>query len=353
MHWFDLATTQVDVPVEAGELTLDELSLPTGSCPNLYAWDGRRFNFVTDILGAAPLGLPLTESRYIDADPEEFLSLGDDQRFPAKEGAYEVRVTEELREVLYLDAVSLVAVDHPDGTLVYPTSKMHAGKPFPPHELWTLHPAAALRQATRSDGLDVTEALARVDDKMVSPVRLREAQLRGLVEPFSVTMDFGPLQVDRPLVLVLTGWLRFGGGMANVAASLDSTLPFPFPTLEAQLPDGSWKPVATDVGTPAGKTKTILVDLQGKLPAGAQRLKLTTAFEIHWDCAALCEKVAGEQNRQDDFDAGPREFALARIQPVRESARLAASYSRLRPGIFHATVGPDAGRMVYAVRSRG
>jgi hypothetical protein len=136
---------------------------------------------------------------------------------------------------------------------------------------------------------------------MVSPVRLREAQLRGLAEPFSVTMDFGPLSVDRPLVLALTGWLRFGGGMANVAASLDPSLPFPFPTLEAQLPDGSWKRVDTDVGTPAGKTKTILVDLENKLPAGSIRLRLTTAFEIHWDYAALYEKAASEQNRRTDL----------------------------------------------------
>jgi len=205
-------------------------------------------------------------------------------------------VTEELREVLYLDAASLVVVDHPHGTLVYPTSKLRAGKPFPPHELWTLRPAASLREATRSDGLDVTDDLARIDGRMISPVRLRQAQLRGLAEPFSVTMDFGPLPVDRPLVLVLTGWLRFGGGMANVAASLDSTLPFPFPTLEAQLPDGSWNPVGTEVGAPSGKTKTILVDLQNKLPPGARRLRLTTAFEIHWDCAALCERVAADQN---------------------------------------------------------
>jgi tetratricopeptide (TPR) repeat protein len=298
IHWFDLASTLVDVPVNTNILTLDELTLPSGSCPNLYAWDGHRFKFVTDILGAAPLGLPLTESRFIEADPEEFLSLGDNQRFPTRDGKYEVRVTEELREVLYLDSASLVAVDHPEGTLVFPTSKMHASKPFPPHELWTLCPSAALRKATRSDGLDVTEALSRVDEKMVSPVHLRQAQLRGLAEPYSVTMDFGPLAVERPLVLVLTGWLRFGGGMANVAASLDSSLPFPFPTLEAQLPDGSWKTVSADVGAPAGKTKTILVDLEGKLPSGSQWLRLTTAFEIHWDCAALCERIAGEQNRE-------------------------------------------------------
>ena len=296
VHWFDLATTLVDVPVDARVLTLDELTLPTGSCPYLYAWDGKRFRFVTDILGAAPLGLPLTESRYIDTDPEEYLNLGNDQQFPPTNGAYQLRVTEELREVLYLDAASLVVVDHPAGTLVYPTSKMHAAKPFPPHELWTLRPVAPLRHAARSDGLDVTEALARIDGRMVSPVRLRQPQLRGLAEPFSVTMDFGPLPVDRPLVLVLTGWLRFGGGMANVAASLDPALPFPFPTLEAQLPSGSWIRVATDVGAPAGKTKTILVDLQNKLPPGALRLRLTTAFEIHWDCAALCERVTADRN---------------------------------------------------------
>ncbi len=329
IHWFDLASTLVDVPVDTNVLTLDELTLPSGSCPNLYAWDGRRFKFVTDILGAAPLGLPLTESRFIDADPEEFLSLGDDQRFPEKDGKYEVRVTEELREVLYLDAASLVAVDHPEGTVVFPTSKMHASKPFPPHELWTLRPVAELRNAIRSDGLDVTEALSRVDDKMVSPVRLRQAQLRGLAEPYSVTMDFGPLAVDRPLVLVLTGWLRFGGGMANVAASLDTSLPFPFPTLEAQLLDGSWKPVAADVGAPAGKTKTILVDLQGKLPPGSQRLRLTTAFEIHWDCAALCERIAGGQNAQTTLAPGQSGFALAWIQPICGLARFAAVDSRI------------------------
>ena len=297
-RWFDLSSTLVDVPVPTNELILDELTLPSGSCPYLYAWNGQTFRFVTDILGASPLGLPLTKSRYIEADPEEFLSLGGDEQFPPKNGAYEVRITEELREVLYLDEVRLIAVDHPEGTLVYSTSKLRPGKPFPPHELQTMRQVASLKKATRSDGLDVTDALAREDGVMVSPVRLREPQLRGLAEPFSVTMDFGELSANRPLVLALTGWLRFGGGMANIAASLDSTLPFPFPTLEAELPDGTWKKVDTEVGAPAGKTKTITVDLEKKLPPGARRLRLTTAFEIYWDSASLCEKVALSQNRQ-------------------------------------------------------
>jgi len=161
-----------------------------------------------------------------------------------------------------------------------------------------LRSVAPLKHATRSDGLEVTKALARTDGEMVSPVHLREPQLRGLAEPFSVTLDFGDLPVARPLVLALNGWLRFGGGMANVAASLDPHLPFPFPTLEAELPNGSWKPLDVDVGAPAGKTKTILVDLDRKLPSGARRLRLTTAFEIHWNSASLCEKVPDTQDRQ-------------------------------------------------------
>ena len=293
VHWFDLSTAQVDVAVGQDVYTVTEPTLPSGSCPYLYAWDGHGFSFVTDILGAAPLGLPQNEKQYVPADPEELLALGDETRFPPRNGAYEVRITDELREALYLDEARLIAVDHPHGTVVCPTSKMHAAPPFPPHGLWTLRPLATPRHAVRSDGLDVTPALARVDNQMVSPVRLRRPQLRGLAEAFSLVLDFGPLPVSRPLVLALTGWLHFGGGMANIAGSIDPTLPFPFPELDAELADGTWRRVDVDVGTPAGKTKTILVDLENKLPAGTQRLRLSTAFEIYWDCALLCEK-AGE-----------------------------------------------------------
>ena len=331
--WFDLATTLVGVAVEPQALTLPELTMPTGSCPYLYAWDGHRFKFVTDILGAAPLGLPLSETQFIDADPEEFIALGSDQELVSVEGAYQLRITEELREVLYLDQARLVVVDHPAGTEVHPTSKLLPGKPFPPHEIWTLRPIAALRKAIRSDGLDVTKALARADGLMVSPPRLREPQLRGLAEPYSITMDFGELPASQPLVLVLTGWLRFGGGMANVAASLDPSLPFPFPTLEAELPDASWKPVQVNVGAPAGKTKTILVDLQNKLPAGARRLRLTTAFEIHWDSVSLCVKAGEEKTLR--FTMAPTHADLqwrgfSDFAPLPDTLPLTPEYDRVR-----------------------
>jgi hypothetical protein len=270
-----------------------ELLMPTGSCPYLYAWDGQRFRFVTDILGAAPAGLRLSDDRFIDADEDEFVWIGDDSMFQPRAGGYSLQVTEELREVLYLDAADLVVVDHPAGTEVHTTGKLLPGKPFPPHQIVTLHNRHFLKQATRNDGLDVGALLNETDATFVSPVRLRIPQLRGLAEPWSVTLDFGPLPVERPLVLALTGWLRFGGGMANVAASHDPDLPFPFPTLELETAAGEWQPVDVVVGAPCGKTKTIVVDLTGKLPPGTRRLRLSTAFEIHWDRIALFERMEG------------------------------------------------------------
>jgi len=331
-RWSDVATTLLDVPVQRQPLSLVELVVPTGSCPYLYAWDGKGFRFVTDILGAAPLGLPISHTRHVEQDPEEYLALGGEQQFPPQDGQYQIRITEELREVLYLDQAKLVAVDHPTGTLIVPTSKMHPGRPFPPHELCTLRQRQTIQKAVRNDGTDVTAALACVDSQMAGPVRLREPQLRGLAEPFSITLDFGPLPADAPLVLVLNGWLRFGGGMANIAASLDPHLPFPFPALEAEAADGSWQPVSVDVGVPAGKTKTILVDLEGKLPAGARRLRLTTAYELYWDWVVLCEKVSAARNQVTTLSPGHTDLhwrGFSQFAPFPEWLPLTPDYDKV------------------------
>ncbi|MBL9126314.1 MAG: VCBS repeat-containing protein, partial [Verrucomicrobiales bacterium] len=164
VHWFNWPQGSAEVPVDCEvPLLALELTIQEGSCPYLYAWDGSEFRFVTDILGAAPLGLPVAPGRHVEADPEEWVRIGDERSFPARDGAYEVRITEELREVLYLDEAKLMVVDHRSDTEVHPTDKLLPGGPFPPGTLLTLHRERPLRRAESSDGRDVTDALRATD----------------------------------------------------------------------------------------------------------------------------------------------------------------------------------------------
>lgn len=293
-HWSDLVTTTDLALEECATESITELELPAGSCPYLYVWDGERFRFVTDFLGASPLGLPATEEKLIVADADEFVRLGDESNVRLLGNDYLLQVTEELREVLYLDQATLCVVDHPEGVEAIPMNRLMPGPPFPKADLMAAHAPYPLRRAVRNDGLDVKESLLRVDGKMASPATLRAPQLRGLAEPHHFDLDFGPIDVNRPLVLALDGWLRFGGGMANMSAARYPDLPFPFPVLSVKLMDGTWKALDLPVGAPAGKTKSMAVDLEGQLPAGTRQLRLSVAFEIHWDRIALMEKYRGK-----------------------------------------------------------
>ena len=239
-RWFDLSLNNVDVEVKRDEtVTLTELILPTGSCPYLYCWDGERFRFVTDLLGASPLGLPVAEGVYIDADPDEIVWIGDETNFKPIDGSYRLQITEELREILYLDEAKLISVDVPTGTEVHPNTRLLPRGPYPAAGLIALAKRKPLKQAKRSDGLDVTAALQDNDDAWLSPVELREPQLRGLAKPYSVELDFGKLDTSAPLALAMTGWLHFGGGMANISACLLYTSPSPRDRTRSRMPSSA------------------------------------------------------------------------------------------------------------------
>ena len=292
MVWANgVVDNQIDVNVKPEPMLIVEKNLATGSCPYLYAWDGRGFRFANDLLGNSPLGLSLRRGVMLPADPEEIVWIGTEKNFRPRRGAYELEVTEELREVLYLDSAKLIAVDHAPGVEVHSTDKL-GPPPFGPSELWALHSARQPYRVLGDDGIDRTEAVRGIDGVFAPPGPLLPPPLRGQCEPLALTMDFGPLDVARPLVLALTGWIQYGDASANIASSQNASLPVIPPRLEVETADGTWTGLEVVVGMPAGKNKTILCDLSGKLPRGTQRLRLTTTFELRWDRIALFERIA-------------------------------------------------------------
>ena len=295
-----IVDNQIEVSVKVEPLTITEKSLAAGSCPYLYAWDGRGFRFVTDLLGNSPLGLSLRRGTVLPADPEEIVLIGTAKDFRPRRGFYELEVTEELREVLYLDCARLIAVDHAPEVEVHSNDKL-GPPPFPPSEVWALRSPRTPLLALGSDGIDRTEAVRAIDGMFAPPGIPLPPPLRGQCESLALSLDFGPLDVERPLVLALTGWIQYGDASANIASSQNASLPVIPPTLEVETVNGAWEKVDVVVGMPAGKTKTILCDLGGKLPRGAKRLRLTTTFELRWDRIALGERGVATESRQYDL----------------------------------------------------
>lgn len=281
---------QIDVAVGFAPMTIKEKVVATGSCPYLYAWDGRQFRFVTDILGNAPIGLLLRRDLELPADPDELVEIGDAETFVPRDNAYTLAVTEETREVAYLDSARLVAVDHPADWEIHPTDKLMP-PPFPKSALWALGNKRTPIRSVDSNGADRTEVLSRIDGAFAPPGHPLPPPYRGLCHPTTLTMDFGPIDSSRALVLALTGWLQYGDASRNIAASQNDTINPIWPALEVETSPDSWHPIDVMVGMPAGKTKTILCDLTGKLPTEARRLRLTTSFEIRWDRIALFDRM--------------------------------------------------------------
>ncbi len=106
----------------------------SGSCPMIWTWNGRQFQFITDVLGVAPLGARDGDGSYFPVDHQEWVQIPGAALQPVG-GHYEVRVTEELSEVSYLDQIQLYAVDHPAGTEIF-TNEKFKSPPYPEFRLF-------------------------------------------------------------------------------------------------------------------------------------------------------------------------------------------------------------------------
>ncbi len=288
---------EVNVAVGNATLTIAEKNVAAGSCPYLYAWDGRKMRFVTDLLGNAPLGLSLTREFILPADPDEIVYVGSSENVQPRGDAYELVVTEELREVGYFDEAKLIVVDHPVEVEVHPTDKLMP-PPFPATELWSLHRRRVATSVVGDDGQDRRKALAAIDGHYAPAGEPLPPPLRGMCRPLTLTMDFGAIDPAAENVLALTGWIQYGDASTNIAMSQNAGLTVVPPRLEAESASRGWVAVDAVVGMPAGKTKTILVDLAGKLPDDVRRLRLSTTFHLTWDRIALFERYRGEDMRE-------------------------------------------------------
>jgi len=262
-----------------GVIAMKEADRRGSSCPVLFAWEGHKYKLVTDVIGAGVVGHWFTPQRRNIPNPGEWIKV-DGAQVEAVNGELSMRLMEPMEEVNYIDQLRLVAVDHPENVEVNPDERFLDNPPFASGRVVASAGARLPVGAWDGEGRDVLDAVSRRDHMFASG--FAAARYDGFANLHSLTLDLGPLDAKSPLKLLMTGYVNYFSATSLYAAWQAGVKPIS-PYAEAQMPDGSWQRIADDVGFPAGLERTIVVDLTGKLPVGARKIRLVTNLEVYWD----------------------------------------------------------------------
>jgi hypothetical protein len=299
-----------------------EKQSPLGSCPFVYTWTGKRFEFLTDCLWGAPIGLQFAEGVFAPSRAWEYLFVPGD-RLAAKDGRYLIQLTEELWEATYLDAVQLIAVDHPADVEVFSNEKV--GPPdLAEFRVHTVRERRVPVAARDQRGRDILDVIRSQDERFTQSWDRKLRQ--GLVEDHFLELDLGQLENPHRITLFLTGWIYPTDSSINVSLSQNPTGPQPTPpSLWVPDKDGQWRQARPFMGFPGGKTKTIAVDLTGLFATNDHRVRIATNMEFRWDEAFFT------------VDEAPAEIKLHRL-PVTSADLHYRGFSVQRPNL---SGGPD------------
>jgi tetratricopeptide (TPR) repeat protein len=316
-------TLQAEVAADAGRpLSITELNRKPSSCPFLFSWNGTRFEFVTDFLGGGEMGYWEGPGRRNRPDPVEYVRIADGQLRP-KDGRFELRVTNELEEALFLDRLQLVAIAHPPDVDVFPDEGMT--DPPKPDRIVTVADQRAPVKVTDDHGHDQTDRIARID--RVYPDDFDVLPFRGYAVPHALTIDLGDVSHDRgATLLLLTGWTDYAFSSDNVAAQ-QAGLALAPPSLQIRGVDGAWRTAIADIGIPVGRPQTIVADVSGKLRPGEHEVRIATNMRIYWDRILVARAATGSAIQMRPID--PRAARLGRrgfSSEVRPDGREPATY---------------------------
>jgi tetratricopeptide (TPR) repeat protein len=299
-----------------------EIDRRGSSCPTLFAWNGEKYEFVADMLGAGVVGHWIGPNQRDVPRPVEWIKIDGGMiqgkmasgvgpqtldfiksesagvRRPTSDaGILSFRFMEPLEEAVYLDQVRLLAVDHPANVEVYPNEYFASNPPYPPFKVVVsrdARPPAAAHDEHRHDVLPDLLAHRYFGDFALT-------QFQGFAKPHTLTLGLGEAYNGGPLWLLMHGEVEYFSANSMYAASQAGVQAIS-PYVEALGADGKWKRVVDDMGFPAGGPRTMTADLTGKLPRGTQKIRITTNLQVYWD-SILIDRTAQPSGERSQ---GPR-----------------------------------------------
>ena len=267
---------QSETEIANKSLTLTELDRKPSSCPYLYVWNGERFEFVTDFMGGGEMGHLDAPGTFNMPDPDEYVRIRPNL-LRERNGRYEVRITNELEEALFVDHVQLVAVTHPEGTEIYPNEGLT--EPPQPFKIYSTRDARPPLAAVDEHGHDVLSRITRLDREYPDDFQL--LPIRGYAKDHELTLQLGPGNLPHTRLL-LTGWTDYAWSSDNLAAS-QSGKSLTLPAVQVKDKQGQWRTVIENVGIPVGRPQTVVADLTGKFLSASREVRIVTNMRIYWD----------------------------------------------------------------------
>jgi hypothetical protein len=338
-------------------VTFKEAPRLSGSCPMIFTWDGEKFRFITDVLGVAPLGASAGDGQYFPVDHDEYIQIPRDA-MAAVDGRYEIRITEELREVSYLDQIRLIAVDHPRATEIFTNDKFKS-PPFPEFRLFGVDRRIYPKSARDHRGGDVLGRVSQLDRTYPDAFR---RDYGGTAELHHIELDFGEAAAQNRAVLILNGWVDWADGSTFLAASQEKRGGLVMPYLQVKDAQGKWQTVIEDMGIPAGKPKTIAVNLSGKFLSASREVRIVTNLCVYWDEIFLSENTAAPQTVLTALDPALADLRFhgfskpvihpARKQPERFEYHQVQPFSQWNPTEGMYTRFGDVKPLVTAIDDR-
>lgn len=348
IEWSD-GVYQTEMNLQGGQLhRISETQRQLSSCPVLFAWDGQKFAFISDLLGVGGIGFAVGPGEYSEPRPwENFLMPP--ETLAEKQGRLVLKIGEPMEEAAYFDTVRLVAYDLPRGWSIVPDDRMGILGPAPTGDPLFyrkgLQPVEAVNQLGEIVTATVLEA-----DKVAAPVGSLDGRFIGLLEDEHVlTLRFDqPLnEFGNDLALVADGWIEYPYSQTSFAA-WQAGAAFEAPTLQARGGDGVWRVMLEQWGYPAGMPRRMALPLP-PLPAGTTDLRLRTNQEIYWDRIEVVAIEPCPEARRSELPlveaslaqtgfalrtTGPQHlphYDYARLAPVWDTRSQAGRYTELGP----------------------
>jgi Tfp pilus assembly protein PilF len=325
---------QDEIKLDGGKAQqVAELDRRGSSCPVLFSWNGKEYQFIADMIGPGVVGHWVAPGERDVPDPTEYLRVPGSSA-QVRDGMLSFRFLEPMEETVYLDQVKLLAIDHAASYEVYPNERFAANPPFPEFGVVPVRHARPPAGAWDDRGHDVLTLIARRDRKYVTD--FEDLPFGGFARLHWIELDLGEWNARLPLRLIIDGYTDYFTATSMYAAD-QAGIKVIAPYIEAQDAGGKWVRVVQDMGFPAGLERTMVADLTGKIPAGTRRIRIVDNLKIYWDAILIDQTPRQEGTRVTevplaraslDFLGFPQEI---RLNPASDTVYSYAKRSRTGP----------------------